>query len=231
MKIKKHIIFLFIIGIVSWNCNKNIESNNSSGFETVEPTKLEGSLYSNMSNVKEDISFSGNSTLFSNQSFSGNMTMNEDKTEAVGELFINGIKVQDFEIEITPESINDIEIFDNHDGSLTYNNIIDGKSATITNLTEVGLSASGHLDLESLSVDFSSMKQQQGATRGPILLGIAIAWAAVAIGTAVHCGYERTAARAACQERYDICNSRCGRSCAYLYTSGACGGTCDVQCR
>ena len=222
MKFLTKIIALMLALISLFSCEKEPL--------TVQPSsKVNVDVFDHLSMVKEEVTFLGFSEDFAGQSFSGRFTLNEEKSLARGELFVNGLKRQDFEVTVDPEYLRGIQVRQADQQTFVYENVLEGTATTLTGLRTDGRKKTGRLHTPSLTMDFT-LTELPGVEGRILPVG---AWGIVAgvstLTTVGTCAYERSAARNACQEVYADCNVKCGDTCVYHYENGICGGACEVK--
>lgn len=230
--------FIFILVTLTFivvSCNKEDQSYEIN--ENMNEVKVRNIQVSNVENFTSTSNLNVHFKVFKNDleqvGADGALELNWSTMKANGSMVIDDTLTHNFIVTIDTGYLNQIQysISPNDSNQITFYGLFE-EDTVIVNMNESEFS--GVINKNELTIGFdcsSNSGNQVLETRAIPILGYWIIAGTVSVVTTVGtCAYERSAARQACQAVYQQCNSNCIRPCDYHYSSGLCGGECNVFC-
>lgn len=232
---RSFIFILVTLTLIVVSCNK--ENHNYEIYDYVDEVNVRNIQFANVENLTSTSNLNVHFKVFKDDldqvGADGALELNWSTMKAIGSMLIDDSLTHNFIVTIDTGYLNQIQylISPIDSSQITFYNLFE-EDTVIVNLNEGEFS--GIINKNELTIGFdcsSNAGNQIIETRALPIIGYWIIAGTVSVVTTVGtCAYERSAARQACQAVYQQCNSNCIRPCDYHYSSGLCGGECNVFC-
>lgn len=214
-------LLFFLIVISLANCGKNdFQSSNKESSEIISNLR--------MTNSQQVLFSASHINTSTHPPAQGEFILNSDWTIAIGDLYIDTIHVP-FVVEYSQSYLDSIFITSTVESDCYfYHNLFEGDSVLICLQEETG-SVDGVIYRDSVDINFSIISFGDTTTTSGICVPCVVG-AVSGLITVIGCAYERAKAREVCSSAMQSCMNTCLTLCHYYYSSGWCGGDCDIRC-